>query len=161
MSCKALNICLLGAAPTLGLRGPPWAACWRVAGRTPCSPLCTTVIPPLKYPPSSGCSTGAAHGQLIQPALADSSAGLNAEHAQQRHGFSKRSAPEPLRFSPSAIESQASAYLISPSFSETYLCWDMAFTSGLCLIWFVLLWERLAQSCVALRCFSAVLVAMP
>lgn len=37
----------------------------------------------------------------------------------------------------------------------------MAFTLGSCLNYFVLLWERLAPSCVALCYFSAVMVAVP
>lgn len=122
MPCKTLNDCLVDAAQTLGLRGSLRAAFWRVAGGKPCSPLCITVIPPIKDPASLGHSTGAAHRQLIQPAPAVSSAGLGVQCTPQRRGFSKCSTPEPPSFSPSAIESWAFAYLISSLFSEMYLC---------------------------------------
>lgn len=42
---------LLGAAPTLGFRGSPPAACWRVPGGRACSILCIAVVPPIKDPP--------------------------------------------------------------------------------------------------------------
>lgn len=80
--------------------------------------------------------------------------------AQLHHGLSNCSAPESLSFSPSAIESWAFAYLIWGSFSETCLCWNMAVLLSP-LIYTVLLWERLAQCCVGLCYFSALLVAVP
>lgn len=55
-----------GCCTNLGFEWSLQAACWRVAGDKSCSPLCTTVIPSIKYSISLGNSVGAAHRQLIQ-----------------------------------------------------------------------------------------------
>lgn len=136
------------------------AACQSLAGGRHCSPLCTTIIAPTEHPSLLGLFNRAAHGQLTHQCQLSPLLVSIAVRAQLHHGFSKCSAPESLSVSPSAIESWAFPNLIWGLFSEIYLCWNMAFLLSF-LIYIVLLWERLGQSCVALCYFSAVLVAMP
>lgn len=68
---------LLGAAPTLGFRGSPPAACWRVPGGRACSILCIAVVPPIKDPPPFLGPFSGSRSQAANPAV--SSAGLSVQ----------------------------------------------------------------------------------
>lgn len=153
------NSCPLDVTVALGFGGSLWAACQRLAEGRHCSLLCTTVISPIKIPSVLRLFNRAAHRQLTHQwgcllCWFPLQCGHSCTMAQQVL------TPEPLIFFTFrypelgiCLSNLRLVFWISPLLKHGFSVkfFDLV----------VLLWERLGQSCVGLRYFSAVSVAVP